>query len=137
MAWNEVKETMSFREEILSLGRQPDTNIRELCRRFKVSPKTFYKWLKRTNVEGVVDLSNRSRRPHQSPARTDPAVESNILAERAEHPSSGCPQDPASIVEPWPGGSSGKQHSSQNSSEKRKNRSGRVVETSTLATLRA
>lgn len=89
MAWKEVKETMSFREEILSLGRQPDTNIRELCRRFKVSPKTFYKWLKRSKVEGVVDLSNRSRRPHQSPARTDPAVESNILAQRAEHPSWG------------------------------------------------
>ena len=89
MAWSEVKDTMSFREEILSLGGRPGANIRELCRRFQVSPKTFYKWLKRSHVEGVVDLSNRSRRPHHSPTRTETAVEINILAERAEHPSWG------------------------------------------------
>src|SRR5262249_24324184 len=88
MAWDEVKQTMSFREEILSLGAQPGTNIRELCRRFRVSAKTYYKWLKRSKNEGEVGLRNRSRRPHQSPRRTDIVVEDRIVAVRTAHPSS-------------------------------------------------
>src|SRR5262245_65301348 len=71
MAWDEVKQTMSFREEILSLGAQEGTNIRELCRRFRVSTKTFYKWLKRSKAGGTPALQNRSRRPHRSPRRSE------------------------------------------------------------------
>jgi transposase InsO family protein len=89
VAWNEVKQTMSFREEILSLSHQPGTNIRELCRRFKVSAKTFYKWLKRSKAEGQLGLKNRSRRPHRSPKRTETEVETRILSVRSEHPSWG------------------------------------------------
>src|SRR5262245_29591910 len=80
---------MSFREEILSLGSQPGTNIRELCRRFQVSAKTFYKWQKRSKAEGQKGLKNRSRRPHRSPARTETDVESRILSVRSAHPSWG------------------------------------------------
>lgn len=87
MAWNEVKETMSFREEILSLGTKPGANVGELCRRFQVSRKTFYKWLKRSQAEE--GLINRSRRPHHSPKQTETPVENKILAVRAEHPSWG------------------------------------------------
>jgi transposase InsO family protein len=89
VAWSEVKQTMSFREEILSLSSQPGTNIRELCRRFQVSPKTYYKWLKRSKAEGQTGLKNRSRRPHQSPTRTEDEVETRILAVRSKHPSWG------------------------------------------------
>jgi len=89
MAWDEVKQTMSFREEILSLGAQEGTNIRELCRRFKVSAKTFYKWLKRSKAGDTPALQNRSRRPHRSPRRTGVVVETKILAVRAQHPSWG------------------------------------------------
>jgi transposase InsO family protein len=89
MAWDEVKQTMSFREEILRLGAQEGTNIRELCRRFKVSPKTFYKWLKRSKTESATVLKNRSRRPHRSPRRTKSGVENKILAVRGQHPSWG------------------------------------------------
>jgi len=89
VAWDEVKQTMSFREEILTLAMQPGSNVRELCRRFQVSPKTFYKWLKRSRTEGKTGLINRSRRPHESPMRTKPAVEERILAVRDEYPSWG------------------------------------------------
>ena len=89
MAWNEVKQTMAFREEILTLGKHPEANIRELCRRFQISPKTYYKWLKRANIKGVEGLKNQSRRPHHSPTQTDPEVEMNVLSVRAEHPSWG------------------------------------------------
>lgn len=89
MAWCEVKETMSFREEILRLGSQPGANVRELCRRFQVSAKTFYKWLKRSKAEGQLGLQNRSRRPHRSPTRTETEVEAKILSVRRTHPSWG------------------------------------------------
>lgn len=88
MAWAEVKQTVGFREEILMLGNQSEVNIRELCRRFQVSPKTFYKWRKRF-ADGEEGLANRSRRPHESPTRTEAVVEGKILAVRAAHRSWG------------------------------------------------
>ena len=89
MAWSEVKQTMSFRQEILNLSSQPGANVRELCRRFQVSAKTFYKWLKRSKAEGPTGLKNRSRRPHRSPTQTELEVESRILSVRSLHPSWG------------------------------------------------
>ncbi|MGE6821308.1 transposase [Pseudomonas soli] len=46
MPWN-VRNAMSLKEEFVSLARQPDANIRELCRRFSISPQSGYKWLRR------------------------------------------------------------------------------------------
>src|SRR5215831_44333 len=89
MAWDEVKQTMAFREEMLKLGTQEGTNIRELCRRFKISPKTFYKWLKRSRTGMESALRNRSRRPQRSPRKTDSAMEGTILGVRAKYPSWG------------------------------------------------
>jgi transposase InsO family protein len=86
VAWDEVKQTMSFRKEILTLGAQPGTNIRELCRRFQVSAKTFYKWLKRSKADGDGGLRNRSRRPHRSPRRTKAVLENGIVTVRVAHP---------------------------------------------------
>jgi transposase InsO family protein len=89
VAWDEVKQTMSFRKEILHLGAQPGTNIRELCRRFQVSAKTFYKWLKRSKTDGDAGLKNRSRRPRRSPRRTKAVIENGIVTVRVAHPSWG------------------------------------------------
>jgi transposase InsO family protein len=89
VAWNEVKQTMSFRKEILSFVVQPDVNVQEICRRFQVSRKTVYKWLKRMKSEGEVGLKNRSRRPHRSPRRTQVRLEGKIVKVREEHPSWG------------------------------------------------
>jgi transposase InsO family protein len=89
VAWNEVKQTVSFRKEILSLGSQPGVNIRELCRRFQVSAKTFYKWRKRAKADGEAGLSDLSRRPHKSPKRTVPRVENGVVDVRRVHPSWG------------------------------------------------
>ena len=87
MAWDEVKQTVSFREEILSLGAREGSNIRELCRRFKVSAKTYYKWVKRSKTAKA--LTNRSRRPHQSPIKTGDSVEQKIIGVREQYPSWG------------------------------------------------
>ncbi|MDN4149483.1 helix-turn-helix domain-containing protein, partial [Pseudomonas tohonis] len=46
MPWN-TRDAMSLKEEFIALALQPDSNRRELCRRFGISPQTAYKWLKR------------------------------------------------------------------------------------------
>jgi len=48
----------------------------EVCRRFGISKKTFYKWLKRYKSSNgdSSSLSDRSRRPHTSPRSTPAAV---------------------------------------------------------------
>ena len=61
---------MSLRQEFVLLARQPDANIRELCRRFAISPATAYKLLKRYADQGQAGLTDHSRRPQTSPGRT-------------------------------------------------------------------
>ena len=65
------------------LARQPGANISELCRRFRISRKTGYKWLDRK------DLADRSRRPQHSPSRTAAELEARVLAIRSAHPAWG------------------------------------------------
>ena len=65
------------------------SNMRELCRRFGVSPTTGYKWLVRHAAEGRAGLHDRSRRPEHSPGRTPGALEARVLALRDEHPAWG------------------------------------------------
>lgn len=74
------------REELCRLALQKGANRRELCRRYKVKPRILYKWLDRYRQEGVGGLSNRSRRPHHSPSRTEPEMEAAVLAVRRENP---------------------------------------------------
>src|ERR1044072_4030848 len=88
MPWP-VKDLISMRLEFVSLARQPESNVRQLCRRFGVSPTTAYKWLSRFENAGVKALADRSRRPQQSPARTEPEVEEKIVRLRRAHPAWG------------------------------------------------
>jgi len=78
-----------MRLEFVSLARQPDANVRQLCRRFRVSPTVAYKWLARFEQGGRAALADRSRRPRQSPARTAAATEERIVALRRAHPAWG------------------------------------------------
>ncbi|MCP2041370.1 transposase InsO family protein [Neisseria sp. HSC-16F19] len=72
-----------LRQEFVTLARKADANISELCRRFGISRKTAYKWLKRDNMQ------DQSRRPHRSPNRTPAATEAQVLALRDRHPALG------------------------------------------------
>jgi transposase InsO family protein len=85
MPWKTVS-VMSLRKEFVLLANAAGTNRRELCRRFGISPKTGYKWLKRFDAEGVNGLLDRSRRPRASPHRTDPGIEQRVIALRRQHP---------------------------------------------------
>src|SRR3954471_6704422 len=88
MPWNEVS-AMSLRHEFVVLATAPGANVRQLCRRFGISPKTAYKWIARFHSGGTPALADRSRRPHKSPDATTPEVENTILRLRDQHPAWG------------------------------------------------
>lgn len=88
MPWN-VRNAMSLKEEFVSLARQPDANIRALCRHFSISPQTGYKWLRRFEEGGSAALQERSRRPASSPRLTEASLEAQVVALRQEHPAWG------------------------------------------------
>src|SRR2546421_2913196 len=84
MPWQECS-TMRLRQEFLSLASQAGSNFSQLCQRFGISRKTGYKWLQRYQESGAPGLADGSRRPRQSPGRTDPAVEQQVLAMRDQY----------------------------------------------------
>lgn len=61
----------------------------ELCRRFRISRKTGYKWRDRADAADPDGLADRSRRPRRSPGRTPPEREQAVLALREAHPAWG------------------------------------------------
>jgi transposase InsO family protein len=81
MPWQECS-LMNSRYEFLSLVMRPGSNFSQLCRRFGISRKTGYKWLKRSQEVQPWDLGDRSRRPHTSPHQTAADIEAQALAIR-------------------------------------------------------
>jgi transposase InsO family protein len=85
MPWKEVS-VMTQRRDFVALATADNANIRELCRRFQISPTTGYKWLKRYQSDGSCGLTDRSRRPAHSPGKTDSVTEQLITKFRHKHP---------------------------------------------------
>lgn len=83
MPWKEIT-AMSQRQEFVSLAHEASVPFSELARRFGISRKTAYKWLRRHQAGG--SLADQSRRPVQSPTRTAPEVEKAVVAWRQRHP---------------------------------------------------
>jgi len=77
---------MSERLEFVLLANQEKANLRQLCRRFGISPRTAYKWLARFKKNGVAGLADRSRRPHHSPAQTPVGMEKKVLSVHRKYP---------------------------------------------------
>lgn len=88
MPWKESSR-MSVREEFVVLATVAGANVRELCRRFGVSPKAGYKWLARYRESGREGLADRSRRPRGSPSVTSAGMVELIVSLRRKHPAWG------------------------------------------------
>jgi transposase InsO family protein len=86
MPWREAS-IVSQREEFVALASADGANISELCRRYGVSRPTGYKWLARHRTGG--SLSDRSRRPRSTPARSEREVETAVIRVRDRHPAWG------------------------------------------------
>ena len=81
MPWKEV-DTMNLRKEFVALAQQTGSNVRELCRRYGISSRTAYKWLKRYEQAGEAGLLDRSKRPRHIPVITGSEMEVRVLAMR-------------------------------------------------------
>jgi transposase InsO family protein len=88
MPWK-VKTLMSQRREFVRLAQAEGINFSQLCKRFAISRKTGYKWLKRFGTIGDEGLADRSRRPHNSPHRTAQKIEQEVCKLRDRHPTWG------------------------------------------------
>ena len=88
MPWKE-KTRMSLRLEYVTLALTERANISRLCKQFGISRKTGYKWINRYLEQGSSSLSDRSRKPRHSPAKTPASMEQAVLAIRDQHPSWG------------------------------------------------
>jgi transposase InsO family protein len=74
------------RLEFIEFARQSGANVRELCRRYGVSPTTAYKWLRRHREQGSKGLEERSRRPHSSSRQTSAGVERLVVEVHGRFP---------------------------------------------------
>lgn len=88
MPWKNASTEMQ-RLEFIEMARAPGANLRELCRRYQISPTTAYKWLERYEREGQQGLADRSRRPRNSPQRTSQALEERVVGLHRLYPSWG------------------------------------------------
>jgi transposase len=77
---------VAIRFELVKLAEQEVLSIRELCRRFRVSAPTAYKWMARFAHEGMAGLEDRSHRPHRQPRRSSAELEQQVLALRRRYP---------------------------------------------------
>jgi transposase len=80
MPFREVP-VMDRKREFVVFAAADGANVRELCRRFGISPTTGYKLLERYRERGLAGLIEQSRRPKTSP-RAPAAVEAQVLALR-------------------------------------------------------
>lgn len=101
MPWGEVT-VESGRLEFVHLAMTPGANVRELCRRFRVSHKTGYKWLERYREGGSEGLVDQSRRPQRSPSRSADEVEGRVIALRDTYPDWGGRKLRALLLEDGP-----------------------------------
>jgi transposase InsO family protein len=73
---------MDLKREFVVFASADGANVRQLCRRFGISPTVGYKWLGRYRREGLAGLAEQSRRPKSSRGRTPAAVEAKVIEVR-------------------------------------------------------
>ena len=88
MPWSDVSP-MDQKLMFVSDYKRQVFSFAELCRRFGISRKTGYKWVRRFEENGPSALDHRSRRPHHCPHKTKPDAVDAILEIRRRHPTWG------------------------------------------------
>jgi len=69
---------LAFVHEVLTLQRP----LAQACRKYGISRKTGYKWLRRCQGQPQPALADQSRRPRRSPGRTPRSLEEEVLEVR-------------------------------------------------------
>ena len=79
------KESIDFRYRLIAELGLVDTNVSEVCNRYGVSRKTWCKWRKRCEADGVQGLEKQSRKPHAIDRKITTSLEQLILQHRAQN----------------------------------------------------
>ncbi|MGK7371732.1 MAG: IS481 family transposase [Candidatus Halalkalibacterium sp. M3_1C_030] len=85
MPWKIKVPMLTLRKEFVQLADRKDRNMSRLCRRFGISRKTGYKWLRRWQAEGEAGLQDRGRRPKHSPNQTSRQIVRLVLELQATY----------------------------------------------------
>lgn len=85
MPWRE-KSPVDLRVQFISEYLADRFTMTALAAQYGISRKTAYKWVARYDAAGPAALGDRSRRPHQHPAATAPALVEALLRVRRRHP---------------------------------------------------
>ncbi len=80
---------MTERMQFVAAAAAGDESMATLCRQYRISRRTGYKWLGRYQAAGVLGLADQSRAPQQRPHAVSAVVREAVLALRAQHPSWG------------------------------------------------
>ena len=84
MPWEE-RRPMDLRKTMIVDLLENNYQIAELSRKYKVSRKTIYKWIKRFRGAGEDGLKERSKAPKYHPNQTGGEVRELIVAMRIKH----------------------------------------------------
>lgn len=85
MPWQE-QSPMDLRLQFITELRSGLLTMSELCAQYSISRPTGYKWAGRYLAEGAAGLRDRSRRPRDHPATTDPELVAAVRAARQRFP---------------------------------------------------
>jgi len=86
VAWG-VKDVSEQRLKFVIRAASGQESMVALCREFEISRPTGYEWLQRyRQCERVLELKEKSRRPHHSPQQTDAAIEEQVVQMRLQLP---------------------------------------------------
>ena len=85
MPWQE-KSPMDLRILLVREFESGLFTLTELAETYRISRKTAYKWVERYAQGGIVALGDQSRRPHQCPHATPPAIAQAIIDARVVIP---------------------------------------------------
>jgi transposase-like protein len=75
-----------LRLEVLLEAEQSGMTVAEVCRRYKISRETYYRYRRHYLAAGIEGLEDQSRRPRVSPGQIDAALEAEICRMRRAHP---------------------------------------------------
>lgn len=85
MPWKEVT-TMQEKERFIETYKNWKGSFCHLCKEFRITPKTGYKYIQRFKKHGFEGLKEQSRKPKTSPNKTKKNIEKVIVETRNLHP---------------------------------------------------
>jgi len=85
MPWRQV-QPMTERLRFITDVRRRVASFSELCRHYRISRPTGYKWVQRADQRGLDYLAELSRRPRTCPHETAPELVGALIEARRHHP---------------------------------------------------